>query len=432
MPFYNRAVEHDPNFAMPYVTMSISYDNLSEVGRAAEYARKAYGLREKVSERERFSIDANYYLAATGELEKAAQVYEQWQQVYPRDAEPYTALGFISGTLGNWEKSLEADQGAIRLEPNKEINYANLGSAYASLNRLDEAEKVYKRAEERKRESEALLQARYQLAFLKDDRTQMSRFASAAIGKPGAEDLLLAMQADTEAWYGKLKNARAFTRRAMESAQHNDAKETAALYQATAALVEVQYGNAEMARAHANAAVKLAANRDVRVMAALTLAQTGDIAAAKKMVADLDESFPMDTLVQRYWLPTIRAAVALQIKDPSQAIELLNETNSIELSQPTNLAVPLCPIYLRGEAYLMMRDGPRAQAEFQKFVDHWGLVSNFPWGALARLGIARAYALSGDTTKAKTAYQDFFALWKDADPDTPILIQAKSEFARLQ
>ena len=432
LPFYKRAVEIDPNFAMAYSGMSNVYWALNEVGQGAENIRKAYELREKVSERERFAIEADYFVFATGELEKAAQTLELWQQTYPRDYFPYRRLGNISATLGNWEKALEVFREALRLEPNMVANYLNLAQTYVILNRLDEAEAVYKQAEERKLEDELMLQNRYQLAFLKGNAAQMAQLVSAAMGKPGFEDLLLAAQADTEGWYGKLKNAHELTRRAMDSAQHNDAKETAATYQAAAALREVEVGNREQARAEANAALKLAPNRDVRAIAALALARAGDTAEAEKLAAELDKTFPLHTRVQRYWLPTIRAAVALQRKDPNRAIELLKVASTVELSYPTNLAILLCPAYLRGEAYLMLHDGNAAAAEFQKFIDHRGLVADFPWGALARVGLARAYAMQGDTAKARTAYQDFLTLWKDADPDIPILKEAKAEYANLK
>ncbi|HVN78584.1 MAG TPA: hypothetical protein VMW38_06265 [Terriglobia bacterium] len=311
-------------------------------------------------------------------------------------------------------------------------NYGNLGAAYMALNRLDEAEAVYKQAEERRLETELLLQGRYCLAFLKGDAAQMAQLGSAAMGKPGSEDLLLAAQADTEGWYGKLKKAQELTRQAMESAQRNNAQESAAGYQAAAALREAESGNREQARAEANAALKLAPNRDVRAIAALALARAGDAAGVEKLVAELDKTFPLDTLVQRYWLPAIRAGVALERKDPNRAIELLKVASTVELSAPMNLAIFLCPIYLRGEAYLMLDDGNRAAAEFQKFIGHRGLVANFPWGALARLGLARAYSMQGDTAKARTAYQDFLTPWKDADPDIPILKEAKAEYAKLQ
>jgi serine/threonine protein kinase/Tfp pilus assembly protein PilF len=432
LPFYKRAVELDPKFAMPYRAMASAYSNLNEVGRAAEYARKAYDLREKVSERERFSIEGYYYLRATGELEKAAQTYELWKQTYPRDSSPYGNLGFIYGSLGNYEKSLQEAREALRLEPNNAVSYLNLGNVYTGLNRLDEAESVYKQANEHKLESEILLANRYQLAFLKGDAATMAQLASAAMRKPGTEDLLLAAQADTEGWYGQLKSAHELTRRAMDSAEHNDAKERAASYQAAAALREVESGNREQARTDANAAMKLAPNRDVRDVAALALARAGDTAEAEKLAAELEKTYPLDTLVQRYWLPTIRAAVALERKDPNRAIELLKDAGAIELGQATSsLAIFLCPVYIRGEAYLMLHDGNSAAAEFQEFIDHRGVVVNFPWGALARLGLARAYAVQGDTAKAKAAYQDFLTLWKDADPDIPILIAAKADYAKL-
>jgi serine/threonine protein kinase/tetratricopeptide (TPR) repeat protein len=432
LPFYKRAVDIDPNFAMAYVQMSGIYSNLNEVGRGAENARKAYELRKKVSERERFAIEGGYYIYATGELEKAAQTYELWEQTYPRDDFAIRHLGFVSAAMGNWEKALEEFRAALRLEPNIVANYINHGIACMTLNRLAEAEATYKQAEDHKLENEFLLQSRYWLAFLKGDTAQMAELVSAAMGNPGTEDLLLATQADTESWYGKLKNAHELTGRAMDSAQRNDAKESAAAYQAAAALREAETGNREQARAEATAAVKLAPNRDVRAMAALGLAQAGDAAGAEKLAAELDKTFPLDTLVQRYWLPTVRAAVALEHKDPNRAIKLLQVTSTIELSQPTNTTVVLSPAYLRGEAYLMLHDGNAAAAEFRKFIDHRGLVVNFPWGALARLGIARAYVMQRNTTKARAAYEEFLTLWKDADPDIHILKEAKAEYAKLQ
>ena len=437
LPFYKRAAELDPNFAIAYRSMSVVYGNLGELGRAEENSRKAYELRVKVSERERFSIEAMYYTYTTGELEKAIEIYRLWQQTYPRDYLPCTNLGDIYGSLGSWENALQESQGALRLEPNDENNYLNLGSDYASVNRLNDAETVYRQAAERKLESEYLIANRYQLAFLKNDKAQMAQLAAAAIDKPGAEDLVLAYQADTAGWYGKMKNARALSRRAMDVAQHNDAKEQAALYQAVAALSAVEAGHRQQALSDANAAVKQAANRDVRAIAALALARAGDEAGADKLAAELDKTFPLDTLIQRYWLPTIRAAIALQRKDPNRAIEALQPAAAIELGQITQVTVFLCPAYVRGEAYLMLHDGKAAAAEFQEFIDHPGLVVNFPWGALARLGLARAYALDAAKDpaardKARTSYRDFLALWRDADPDISILTQAQAEYAKLQ
>jgi tetratricopeptide (TPR) repeat protein len=436
LPFFKRAVQLDPNFAMPYAIMAGTYGGLNETGRAAENARMAYERREKVSQRERLSIELSYYFYATGEQEKAAQTAEVLQQIYPRDYPSYMALGYIFSVLGNYDKALQEEREALRLDPSNGMNYIILGNGYAALNRLDDAEAVYKKAEKLKVEGEYLLVDRYLLAFLKSDAAQMAQLAASAVGKPGTEDLLLASQADTEAWYGKLKNAHGLTRLAMDSARRNDAKETAATYQAAAALREAESGNKEQARADANAALKLAPNRDVRAMAALALARAGDTAAAEKLTAGLDKTFPLDTLVQRYWLPTTRAAVALERKDATRAIERLKVASAIDLGSPAQVNVSLCPVYLRGEGYLMLHDGSAAAAEFQKFIDHRGVVGNFPWGALARLGLARAYALDAakdpsGRDKARAAYQNFLTLWKDADPDIPIYRQAKAEYARL-
>ena len=432
LPFFKRAVELDPKFAMAFRAMARAYSNVNEIGRASEYARKAYDLREKVSERERFSIEGFYYLIATGEMEKAAQTFELWKQTYPRDELPYGDLGFIYASLGDFEKSLAESREALRLEPNDATNYGNTGNSLVVLNRLDEAEAVYRQAEEHKLEGEVLLVNRYQLAFLKGDKAGMAQSARAAIGKAGAEDLLLAAQADTEGWYGKLKTAHELTRRAMDSAERNDAKESAAAYQITAALREVESGRREQARADASAALKLGPNRDVRTAATMALALAGDTAGVEKLASELDKTYPLDTVVQRYWLPAIRAAVALERKDANRAVELLKETGTMELGQDTQTAIFLCPAYIRGEAYLMLHDGNAAAMEFQKLIDHRGLVVNFPWGALARLQLARAYAMQGDSAKAKGAYQEFLGIWKDADPDVPVLVEAKAEYAKLK
>ena len=430
LPFLKRAVELDPNFAACYTVLSQIYFDLCEFRLSAENARKAYGLRQKVSERERFIIEANYYWTGTGELEKAAQVLGLWQKTYPRDATAYDRLAVVSMQLGNLEEALEQLRQATRLEQSVYL-YDDLGLAYFNLNRLDEAEVVFEQAE-RRGGSESFLFFHYMLAFLRRDEGRMAHLAAVAVGKPRTEDLLLASQADTEGWHGRLKNAQELTTRAVNSALHNDAKETAAAYQAEAALREVESGNPERARADAQEALKLAPNRDVQAMVAVALARAGDRVSAEKLAAELDRSYPLGTLVQRYWLPCIRAGTALERKDPKRAIELLKEASPLDLSAPTTLSVELLPVYLRGEAYLMLRDGAAAAAEFQKFIDHRGLVGNYPWGALARLGLARAFALQGNTAKANTAYQDFLAIWRDADSDIPILKEAKAEYAKLQ
>ena len=428
LPFFQRAVELDPNFAMAYANISNVYSNQNQPERAVDNIRKAFELREKVSERERGSIERGYYWNVTGETEKVARSLELWQQTYPSDYAAYNALGVLYRRLGNSEKALEQAREAMRLAPNATENYGNLGNNYMDLNRLDEAGAVYKEAEERKvGHGEGWATDRYVLAFLKGDEAQMAQWASSVTGKRGDEYFMLGVQSNTEAWYGRLKNARELIRRAMDSAERNDAKELAALYQVAIALFEVDTGNRKQGLADVHAAMKLAPNRSVQELAAVALARAGDPAAAERLADELDKTLPLATLVQRYWVPVIRSAVALQRKDPSRAIERLQVVGDLELASNR-----LFPAYLRGEAYLMLHDGNRAAAEFQKFIDHRGKVKNLPGGALARLGLGRAYAMQSDPTKARAAYQDFLTLWKGADPDIPILKQAKAEYVKLQ
>jgi serine/threonine protein kinase/Tfp pilus assembly protein PilF len=432
LPFFKRAVELDPKFAMAYVAQATIYHNIREAALAQENARKAYDLRDRVSERERLAIESQYYSTATGELEKAVEVYQVWKQTYPREFVPYANLGLLYINLGKYENSLEETREALHLEPNIIVAIANLAYDYECLDRLDQAQAVMKLAEERKVENALLLGIHYLLAFLQNDSSEMARLLSAAKDKPGIEDLLLSTAADTEAWHGRLARARELTRQAAESAERNNAKEAAANYLAAAGLREAEVGNREQARANANTALKLAVDRNVVAMAALALARAGETARAESLAAELNQSFPLDTLAQRYWLPTIRAALELQRGSPKQAIELLQATSPYELATPMPLKIVLYPVYVRGQAYLMQHNGSAAAQEFQKFIDHRGLVANFPLGVLARLGLARAYVLQGNSDNARSAYQDFFTLWKDADPDIPILKQAKAEYAKLR
>jgi tetratricopeptide (TPR) repeat protein len=339
----------------------------------------------------------------------------------------------LYGRLGDLEESAEEAREALRLVPDHPANYQNLASDLVGLNRLDEAEAVYKLSDERNLPYVGRPKSLYLLAFLEGDQARMARLAASVTGKRDQEDAMLDAQADTEGWYGRLRASRALTSRAMESALKNGGRETAAAHQVKAALLEAESGESAMGRTDARAAINLAPNRDVRAMGALALAQAGDTASAEKLVAALDKAFPLDTLVQRYWLPTIRAEIALQRKDPSRAVELLQIASSLDLAGATNLTNPsLYPVYERGQTWLMLHDGTRAAPEFQKYIDHRGMVRNSPIAMLARLGLARAYAVQGDTAKAKVAYQDFLTTWKDADPDIPILIQAKAEYAKLK
>jgi eukaryotic-like serine/threonine-protein kinase len=433
LPFFKRATELDPNFAMAYEKMGAMYFDLGEEGLAVENTRRAYELREGVSEPERLFLEAHYYDIVTGELEKAAQVYELWQQLYPRDGNPNHNLISLYSSLGKFEEALQEGYETLRLEGARnhynEDTYVSIAFTYLFLERLERAEAVLKEATEHKLESVGLLSLRYLLAFMKGDTKEMERLVASALGKPGTEDVLLDNEACAKAYQGRLRDAREVFQRSVESSRHNDeSRERAANDQADASLTEAYLGDPQHARTNADAALKLAVNRYAGVHAALALALAGDTMRAEKLVGELNKSFPLDTGLQRYWLPTIRAAAALDRVNAEKVAKLLQPISSYELSSLGQLD----PIYIRGRAYLMLHNGSGAAAEFQKILDHPGLVLASPVGALAHLGLARAYALQGDTVKSRAAYQDFFSLWKDADPDIPILQQAKAEYAKLQ
>jgi len=433
VPFLRRAIELDPNFAIAYARLAVAYGNLGQPSLAAENLKKAYALRDRVSEREKFHITADYYAFATGELEKEAQTYLLWMQSYPRDYIPHANLGDNSKTLGQYDKAVAETQEALRLEPNNLIEHTNLGLDLLALNRVSEAKVAFDQALVRKLDGWTLRLYMYYLAFLRGDSAHMEQQLSWGAGKPGAEDPLLSAQSDTEAYYGRLTKARDFTRRAVDSAIRADSKETAALWQVNAALREAEYGNAAAAKQGVTAALALAPGRDVKVLGALALARVGDTARAKAMIEELEKSNPTNTVLKLYWLPTLKAATELNGSNSARALESLEAAAPYELGEPPPTQEgTLYPVYLRGQAYLQARQGQAASTEFQKFLDHRGIVVNFPLGALAHLGLARAYALLGDTTKSRTAYQDFLNLWKEADSDIPILKEDKEEYAKLQ
>ena len=304
---------------------------------------------------------------------------------------------------------------------------------YLALNRTDDARKAIEQARERKLEGDYLHWTIYLLAFLKGDAPEMERQVAWGAGKPGDEDLLLSFQSDTEAYYGRLVKARDFSRRAVDAAVRDDSKETAALWQVNAALREAEFGNIAAAKQGVAAALALAPGRDVKLFAALTLARIGETAGAKAIVEELEKNYPSNTMLKVYWLPTLKASMELNANNPTQAVVFLEAAAPYELGDPAQLQLgTMYPVYIRGQAQLMAHNGSAAATEFQKFLDHRGVTLNYPLGALAHLGLARAYVLQGDSAKAKAAYQDFLGLWKDADPDIPILIAAKSEYAKLQ
>jgi serine/threonine protein kinase/tetratricopeptide (TPR) repeat protein len=432
IPFLKRALELDPNFAIAYTALGVAYSNLGQASLAAENARKGYDLRERVSEREKYRISAFYYQYVTGELEKAGQAYELWAKSYPRDMVPHGNLGVMYSTLGQYEKAISEFQEGQRMEPTL-FGYSNIAGTEVNLERTDDARKLIEQAQANKLDGLVFRYTLYSLAFLRGDSAEMARELAWAAGRPGEEDPLLSAQADTEAYYGRLTRARDFTRRAVDSAVRSDSKETAALWQVNGALREAEFGNAAQAKQGVAAALALAPGRDVKVLGAMTLARAGDSARAKALADELEKSNPLNTVLKVYWLPTIRAAIDLNAGNSTQTLVSLEAAAPYDLGSPPPTSTgTLYPPYIRGQAQLAAHSGLAAVAEFQKLLDHPGIVVNFPLGALAHLGMARGYALAGDTTKARARYQDFFTLWKDADPDIPILKEARVEFQKLK
>jgi serine/threonine protein kinase/tetratricopeptide (TPR) repeat protein len=428
-----RAISLDPNFAMAYAALGTAYGNTGETSLASENIRKAYDLRDRVSEREKFYISSHFHQFVTGDLLKANQVYRFWAQTYPRDYVPVGNLGINFETLGQHEKALASTRRTIDLDPAGAIGYVNLVSNYLSLDRLDEAAAILQQAKARGIDAPLLHMNRYELAFLRGDDEAMAREVVWASGKPGIEDVFLSMQSDTAAYAGRFTQANDLTARAIASARRAGEKQPAASYQAAAALREALVGNAAPARSQATAALKISSDSDTEFAAALALALAGDTAQARKLSGDLARRFPEATVVQFNYLPTVRAAIALGQNAPAKAIAELQAASSYELGQPS-LTTPLnlYPVYVRGLAYLAAHQGAQASAEFQKILDHPGVAIAEIIVPLSHLGLARARALAGDKAAARKAYQDFLALWRHADPDIPILKHAKSEYAKLQ
>ena len=432
IPFFKRALELDPNLAVAYASLGVAYSNLGQASLGAENVRKAYVLRDRVSEREKYRISSMYYQNVTGELEQAAQVYELWAKSYPQDSIPPTNLGVIYSELGQYEKALAANEEGLSMERNV-VGYVNEADIQLSLNRFEDARKTIAQAQKQHFEGDDLHWVMYQAAFVFGDTAEMERQVAWAAGKSGSEDTMLSFQSDTEAYYGRLSKARDFSRRAADAAVRNDAKEAAALWQVNAALREAEFGNSALAKQEVAAALGMVPGRDVRIFAALALAKSGDAPHAKAMLEELEKNYGTRTMFKVYWLPIIRAALELDANNAKQALVDLEAAAPYELGSPGQLQVgTLYPVWIRGQAYLALHDGNSAAMEFQKFLDHRGLTINYPLGALAHLGLGRAYAMAGDTAKAKAAYQDFLTLWKNADADVPILKEAKAEYAKLQ
>jgi eukaryotic-like serine/threonine-protein kinase len=444
-----RAIQLDPNFAAGYLAVGGNLA-LSERGRAAEYITKAFQLREHASEREKLTITAVYYSSVTGELDKAAQTFQEDIESYPRDG-PYDALGGVYAQLGQYEKAAEITRQAIALAPGNVFlySYSNLANYDLALQRFDEARHIIHGAEPRILDDRIAHNALYALAFLGADSAAMAEQQQWFESKPEFENFGLALASDTEAYAGHLRKARELAMQSVSSAIRTDYKESGAIWQENAALREAAYGNSAEAGESAAEALKLApGSQGVEAEAALAFAMAGDTARAESLAQDLGKRYPLDTQTQSLWLPAIQAQLALDRRNPTLALNALQAASSIELGQIMFVINTSClyPVYVRGEAYLAAGQGSAAAAEFQKIIDHSGIVWNCWTGALAHLGVARANALQArtfqgqgqgadaDLARSRTlaAYKDFLTLWKDADPDIPILKQAKAEYAKLQ
>ena len=433
LPIFKRAIELDPNFAMAYSALATINHNLGDSELARENATKAYELRDRVTEAERETIEARYYLYVTGDLEKAAEVYAVAVQNYPDSAGAYNHLANDEGELGRYEKSVQDLRKALLLDPSRASTYANLAVGLLALNQVEEASAVLAEADKRGLQTDILLQAHYWIAFLRNNEKEMERLVQRSSDVPGAQAILLSEQSNTAAYHGHFEKAREFSRAAENLMERDGNKELAATYLVQAALPESEVGEFARAQQYISQAQKLSHGQDVATLTAVALVRIGSVNQAEALCHELDKQWPEGTIVQKYWLPAIRAQIDLGQARPSKAIDDLGVATALELANPGSTAVPtLYPAYVRAQAYLAMGDGPRAATEFRKLTDRPGLVLNYPLGALAHLGLARAYKSSGDLQNSRQAYLDFLSLWKDADPDIPILKQAKAEYAKLQ
>ncbi len=431
LPLFRRATEIDPQFAMAHAQLGVMYGSIGDSDLSVQSTSKAYQLRDRASDQEKFFITASYARRVTGNMEEARQTCELWAQVYPREAMAHDYLATIYPLLGKYDKAIEEGEKAIELDPDFGFGYALLARDYVLIGRLEDAENTLQRASERKLRLPDFLIRRYDLAFLRGDRAGMQRQVALAKGQARAADWITNHEALVLAHSGRLRQALKMSQQAVDLAQLSSLRQQAALYEAEAALWQALYGRAPEAARGAREALRLSDDRDVQYAAAFALALSGDSSQAQILVDDWEKRFPEDTTVRFNCLPVLRALVALKRGDPSQAIELLQIAVPYELGEPRTGFGALYPVYVRGEANLAAHQGAEAAAEFQKILDHREIVVSDPLGALAHLQLARAFALSGDKVKAKAAYQDFLTLWKDADPDIPILKQAKAENAKL-
>lgn len=441
LPYFQRALDLDPNFAVDYRALGLDYSGLGEVDRAREYFSKAFQLRDHVTEWEKLAIMADYYLNVTGELEKAAYTYEQWVESYPRDDGPYSTLGIAYALQGQYEKASEITRRALRLAPSFG-SYGNLAIYEIALQRFDEGRRIINEAQAVKIDGFEFRSALYALAFLGSDSAAMKEQQNWFVGKR-EESVGLALASDTEAYHGHLEKANELTKRAVESALRSDNKESGAIWLVNAALRQAAFGKFAEARKAAAKALELApASQGTKVEAALAFAMADDRAPAESLAQDLRTRFPLDTQIQSIWLPAIQTQLGLGRKNRTEILNAPQGVSPIEFGAILFVTNPSClyPTYIRGEAYLEAGQGKPAAAEFQKILDHNGIVWNCWTGALAHLGVARANALQAQTSRgadaaarlrALRAYRDFLTLWKDADPELPVYKAAKAEYASL-
>jgi DNA-binding winged helix-turn-helix (wHTH) protein/tetratricopeptide (TPR) repeat protein len=431
IPFFRQAIQLDPDFALAYTTLGRAYEDLGEDGEAVEDFTKAFNLRNRLSERERYYITTLYAETVTGDLERAKEAGELWIQAYPRDGVAREKLGTVYGDLGEWENANAQTKEALRLDPESTINVSNSVTTAVALNRLDEAQRILETAQALGLDGPVIHETIYSLAFLRRDGSEMNRQVAWADSKGDTEYVLFSEQSDTEAYYGRLRKARDFSRHAVESATRREAQEAAALFEVVSAFREMETGNVSLASEGVRTALSLASSRDVKVLAALLMAKRGD-ARVKALSRELENENPSNTLIKSYWLPTLKASLEVHSGDPQTALSLLEIAAPFELSGTSISNVPMYPAYVRGEAYLLENNGSAAAAEFKKLLDHRGIVQNSILGALSLLQLARAEVMMGDQGVARKQYNDFLSLWNDADPDIPILEQAKAEYAKLQ
>jgi serine/threonine protein kinase/tetratricopeptide (TPR) repeat protein len=427
IPLFQHAVELDPNFAMAHARLAAIYNNLGEEDRSVAEAHKAFVLRERVSERERFYITDHFY-TANGDIEKDKETLELAIKTYPNNSDPYPNLALIYNLFyGDFEKAIPLANEFTRLEPNGPFGYEHAAGPYMALNRLEESRSILQQAVDAKADNLFIHESLYQLAFLNGDADGMQRQVTWSAGKP-SEYLLLNSMASAAAAHGQMQNAEELIQRSVQVSDRLGFKGTTADTQSVFAVVQAQVGNAAKAKELAAASSALANGRRNMESVALALAMIGDVSRAQAIADDLGHRFPDDTLLHQVYIPAVRALIEMDRKAPEKAIEPLQAATPYELGA----AQGLFPVYVRGLAYLQAKRGAEAAAEFQKIVDHRGIAPVAPEHSLAKLGLGRAYVITGDTAKARAAYQDFLALWKDADSDVPILKEAKAEYAKLQ